>query len=138
MKLRSLLTLAALLLAAPFVRAQGDVVTIGPNQPKYVAPVELWTYASGAWVRGTGGNAAGAAATAVTPTISTVTTSGNVTAGSRSCTLIFSSNFAGTVLGATYAGGTDAAQAFVAPSGCTLSAIAYTITAGSIRIVDIR
>lgn len=73
-----------------------------------------------------------------TPTISLKTTSGTVALGAKSVVFIFSTDFAGTVLGVTYSGATDSSQSFTAPSGDGLTAIAYTISAGSARVVEIR
>lgn len=70
----------------------------------------------------------------ITPSGSTVTTSGNTTAGKKVVKMIFSSDFAGTVLTNTYAGGTDYSDEWRAPEGYTLAAMAYTISAGNIRI----
>lgn len=73
-----------------------------------------------------------------TVAIATVSTSGSVAAGARSVEFLFSSDFAGTVDGETFAGATDYSLGpLVAPQGDTLGAIAYTRSAGSIRIVTI-
>ena len=73
-----------------------------------------------------------------TPAISTVSASGTVTAGVRRVTFVFSSDFAGTVLTATFAGATDSSITIEAPAGDTLAAIAYTRSAGSMRILEVR
>lgn len=77
------------------------------------------------------------ASTQRTPTITTVTGSGTVAAGSRKLTFVFSSDFAGSVLGATFSGPTDNSVTIDAPSGDTLGAVIYTVTAGSVRIIQI-
>lgn len=73
-----------------------------------------------------------------TPTISTATANGTVAAGTRNVTFIFSSTFTGSILGVAYAGSTDASQTFNAGSADALAEIAYTVTAGSLRIVEVR
>lgn len=75
--------------------------------------------------------------TARTPTITTAATDGTVAAGARGLTFIFSSDFAGTILGAAFSGGTDSSVTIPVPSGDTLGAVAYTISAGSARIVKV-
>lgn len=74
-----------------------------------------------------------------TPAITTVTDSSAspVAAGAKYVGFIFSSDFAGAITGAPYAGPADASQDFTAPPGDTLAAIGYTITAGTLRIVTI-
>lgn len=67
-----------------------------------------------------------------TPSRSVVTTSGSVTAGAASVTILSSSDFAGTVLGAAFL--PSLAETYEAAAGNTLAAIAYTITAGSLTI----
>lgn len=63
---------------------------------------------------------------------STVTASGTVAPGAKSVTFICGQSFAGTIAGMTF----EATESisYHAPAGDTLGAIAYTITAGSIRI----
>ncbi len=73
-----------------------------------------------------------------TPEGTTVTTSGTVTQGCRKLTFIFSTNFTGTVLGVTYSGANDASISYDAPTGDIIKAVPYTVTAGNIRIIDIR
>lgn len=73
-----------------------------------------------------------------TPSITLVTTSGSVAAGSRKATFIFSTDFTGTLLGVSYSGTTDAAQTLDPPTGEQSEAIAYTVITGSIRIVQFR
>lgn len=76
--------------------------------------------------------------TTVTPaTTSTSAAIGSTTAGKRSVTFILSSDFAGTINSATYAGTADAVVQFEAPVGTKLSAISWTRTAGSLRIIEI-
>jgi hypothetical protein len=88
----------------------------------------------------TGGKAVATAEASaqLTPTITTVTTSGTVAAGARKLTFVFSSDFAGTVLTATFAGANDASISLDAPTPNTLAAVAYTVTAGTIRIVKVQ
>lgn len=84
----------------------------------------------------------GAAATGAVPqgartlTSTTPTGNGTVAAGALYAEFIFSSNFAGTVNGNTFAGATDYIWQTppLARPGDTLPAIAYTISAGSIRL----
>jgi len=80
-----------------------------------------------------GGTGAGTS----TPVITTVSASGTVAAGFRKVTFIFSADFAGTVLGATFDGATDASLSLEAPVGSVLAAVAYTRSAGSIRIITL-
>lgn len=70
--------------------------------------------------------------------ITTATTSGSVTRGARSVTFIFSSDFAGTVAGVAFAGATDSSFTPPIQTGDTFSAIAYTVTAGNVRIAVVR
>lgn len=72
-----------------------------------------------------------------TPSIAVVNASGSVAAGARKVTFIFSTDFAGTVMGVAFSGANDAALPIESDGGNTLAAIAYTITAGSARIVKI-
>jgi hypothetical protein len=79
-----------------------------------------------------------ATATARTPTISSASTSGSVTAGARKITFIFSSDFTGTVLGVAFTGANDTYVNIDAPGNDTLTAVAYTVTAGSVRILKVQ
>lgn len=72
-----------------------------------------------------------------TPSITVATTNGTIAAGAQRISIIFSTDFAGTVLGATFDGSIDSSVAFSAPTGDTLAAVGYTVTAGSARIVKI-
>ena len=74
----------------------------------------------------------------VTPTITTVTETGTIPAGAKSLTFIFSSGFAGTLLGTAFAGGSDSTVSLTAPVGDTLTAVTYTVTAGSFRLIQIK
>lgn len=84
----------------------------------------------------------GAAATgavtqgARTLTSTTVSASGTVAAGALFAEFIFSSDFAGTVNGNTFSGATDSMWQTppLSRPGDTLPAIAYTRSAGSIRL----
>lgn len=67
---------------------------------------------------------------------STATTSGSTTAGSRGLLLITSSDFTGTIAGATV--GADASISIAPPNGSKIGAVAYVITTGSINIFDLR
>lgn len=67
-----------------------------------------------------------------------VSASGTVKGGCRSVTFIFSSDFTGTVDGLAYTGAADASMPFPAIGEHTYGVIAYTRTAGSIRIREIR
>jgi hypothetical protein len=68
----------------------------------------------------------------------TKTTSGTVTAGCRGITFIFSADFTGTVAGKTFAGATDYSYSPPIQTGDTLAAIAYVVTTGNVRIVEVR
>lgn len=70
-------------------------------------------------------------------TITTATTSGTVTRGARGLVFIFSTDFAGTIAGATFSG-TDVPLVVPVKTGDTTSAISYTVTAGNVRIVVVR
>jgi hypothetical protein len=71
-------------------------------------------------------------------TSSTATTSGTVAAGARDVEFIFSSSFTGTIDGVAWAGSTDSAKRFQAIGEHTYPAFTYTVTAGSVRIIEIR
>lgn len=73
-----------------------------------------------------------------TPTITTASGNGTVSAGARKLTFVFSTDFAGTVLGATFAGDDDASITIEAPANDTLAAVAYTVSAGSVRILKVQ
>lgn len=73
-----------------------------------------------------------------TPTISTASSTGTVAAGAKKLTLVFSSDFAGTVLGAAFSGAADKSIDLNAPDNDTLAAVAYTVSAGSIRIIKVQ
>jgi hypothetical protein len=70
-------------------------------------------------------------------TITLATASGTVSKGMQEVTLIFSSDFEGTVQGVAFDGSTDASLTLRAQAGQTLGQVRYTITAGSIRIVRV-
>lgn len=70
-----------------------------------------------------------------TPTITSVNSNGTVAAGAVGLTFVLSTDFAGTILGATYSGTTTSSQTIPVPSGYKLGAVAYTISAGSMLIV---
>lgn len=68
--------------------------------------------------------------------ITLATTSGTVAARAKSVTFIFSSDFVGTVKGVAFTGAADSSITLNTPQpGDVLSSIAYTVTAGSVRIV---
>lgn len=80
-----------------------------------------------------------ATGTVRTPSLSApITTSGTVAAGARSVTIILSSDFDGTLLTAAVNGTTDSVFVWTAPPGDTLGAFAYTIAAGSLRVVKVQ
>lgn len=122
------------LLAVSFARAQDQtnnantntILTADPQLAVLLKRVERAT------------NGTGPTPPTVTPTITTASTSGTVAAGSRGLTFVFSSTFTGTVLGATCAGATDSSLSIPAPPGTTLAAVAYIVSAGSVRILDVR
>lgn len=72
----------------------------------------------------------------LTPISALVTTGGTVASGKKHIEFIFSSDFVGNVNGIAYTGVSEAAQIFNAPSGSTFGAIAYTVSAGSIRLIS--
>jgi hypothetical protein len=73
-----------------------------------------------------------------TPAITSVNASGSVAAGKRFIEFMLSADFAGTIGGVTFAGTTDySVGPFIAPVADTLGAIAYTISAGSMRILTV-
>jgi len=74
---------------------------------------------------------AGAGATR-TPALTSVTASGSVTAGKKSVAFLASDDFVGTVAGGTLPAGK--AISFEADGSDTLSAIAYTRSAGTLYI----
>jgi len=71
----------------------------------------------------------------LTPTKSTVVTSGSVAVNARRVTMITSPDFEGTILTDTATASTT--YIFEAAASCVLSVIAYTVTAGSIEIIRI-
>jgi hypothetical protein len=73
-----------------------------------------------------------------TPTIASVTESGTIAAGAKSLTFVFSQDFTGTVLGVAFVGTTDSRISLDAPAGETLTAVVYTVTAGSFRLIKIQ
>lgn len=82
--------------------------------------------------------AQGGGSTERTATGTTATGNGSVAAGAKSVEFIFSSDFAGTVLGMTFSGAADASYSLpYLPGGDTYPAIAYTIDAGSARITTV-
>lgn len=64
----------------------------------------------------------------------TVSTSGSTAAGTRHIIMVFSSDFVGTVLGVSVTGADQMLEFGPLPLGDTIDAIAYTRSAGSIRI----
>lgn len=80
----------------------------------------------------------GGSGTVRTPALSTVTTNGTVAAGKKYIEFILSSDFAGTIGGATFAGATDAVYSLpLLPGADTYEALAYTISAGSARLTTL-
>ena len=73
----------------------------------------------------------------VTPAIANVSSSGTVAAGARSLTFIFSPDFAGTILGVAFAGGVDDDFTISTSGRDYLTAVAYTVTAGSLKILSL-
>ena len=71
-----------------------------------------------------------------TPSKTTVSTSGSVTTGVKSVTFITDSSFTGTILGDTAQA--NGAYTFSASLNNTLSALVYTVTAGSMEITEVR
>lgn len=67
-----------------------------------------------------------------------VSAGGTVTAGCRTVTFVFSSDFSGTVNGVTYSGATDTSRTFKDIGEHVYRAIVYTRSAGSIRILETR
>lgn len=72
-----------------------------------------------------------------TVSITSVSSSGQIASGFQEVTLIFSSDFEGTVQGVAFDGETDASLTLRAQSGQSLGQVRYTVTAGSIRIVRV-
>lgn len=70
------------------------------------------------------------------PTATVLSASGTRVAGIRKSTWIFSATFAGTVLGVSFPA--NSTIDIDAPNGETLAPIVYTVTAGSITILEIR
>jgi len=77
------------------------------------------------------------AGTQRTQTITLLTTSGTIAAGARGLTLIFSTDFTGTVGGVAFNGANDSSFTFPIPSGDTIGAVSYVVTTGSIRAVKV-
>jgi hypothetical protein len=66
------------------------------------------------------------------------TSNGTIRARAKQVILIFSSDFEGTVNGVDYSDLAGWSVNFGAPSGDDLSAITYTVTAGSIKIIRVQ
>lgn len=81
-------------------------------------------------------NGIGGEGVQLVPDITTVSAGagGTVPAGKKYVEFIFSADFTGTVLGDAFVGTTDYSVPFEATGNNTLAAIAYTRTAGSVRI----
>lgn len=76
--------------------------------------------------------------TARTVAIATVSTNGSVAAGKRGIEFIFASDFVGTIDGDAFTGANDASWSAPALQGNdTYAALAYTISAGSARLVTL-
>lgn len=65
------------------------------------------------------------------------TASGSISAGKQSVTFMPSSDFVGTIAGVSFPGASWQVVPFQAPFGKTLPAIAYTISAGSLNVIEI-
>lgn len=78
--------------------------------------------------------APGGGGSEITPTMTLVTTSGSVAAGSRALTFVFSADYTGTVLGASIDGASTSSFNFPIPSGYTLGEVEYTVSTGNILI----
>ena len=70
--------------------------------------------------------------------IYTATSNGTVAAGCRSLIFIFSATFVGTVNGTAFNGNTDASLQIPVNAGDWLGPVKYTVTAGSVRIMEVR
>lgn len=73
----------------------------------------------------------------VTPSITTANIGGTIAAGSRAVLFSFSADFTGTIQGGAFTGASNSFR-LAAPTGTKFSAISYTVTAGTIQIVDVR
>lgn len=135
---------APLVLAVTPLRAQTNVQGVVPTgspataNPVTIGGVDANGNAQTVLVDASAGMKVQVASTQRTPSITTATASGSVPAGARKLTFIFSNDFAGSVLGSTFSGTNDASVTIDAPAGDTLAAVAYTITAGSLRIVEVQ
>lgn len=67
-----------------------------------------------------------------------VSSSGSTRDQVRGVTFIFSSDFSGTVGGITFSGATDSSFTPPIPPNDTFGPIAYTVSAGSIRIMYVQ
>jgi hypothetical protein len=73
----------------------------------------------------------------LTPIITSTSANGTVAAGKRYVEFILSSDFTGTILGTAFAGPRDVAfELPLLPVGDSYTVIAYTVTAGSMRITS--
>jgi hypothetical protein len=107
------------------------------NEVELVAALLSGTYPDGVTPLSVNVSVVGAVGTQQTPTITTAAGSGTVAAGKRRIEFIFSSDFAGTVLGATFSGSRNLTLDFpLLPPGDSYAAVAYTVTAGSVLIVS--
>lgn len=67
-----------------------------------------------------------------------VTSSGFVSHGDRNVTFIFSSDFTGTIQAVAFAGSADKSLTLSAESQDVLGDIYYTVTGGTLRIIEVR
>ena len=79
----------------------------------------------------------GGGSTQRTPSLSVITISGTVAAGTKEVEFIFDPSFVGTILGAAFSGASDASVRFVTEGSDTLAAISYTVSNGSFRLKKI-
>lgn len=83
----------------------------------------------------------GGTSSALTYTVSTVTTSGTVATGARGLSMQFSPDFTGSLIATgtiTLSGTATQAINFPIQAGFTMPAVPYTISAGSIQIILLR
>jgi hypothetical protein len=92
----------------------------------------------GASAGASGANGSAGTAVASSGLSAPQTASGSVTAGARALTFIFSADFTGTMDGGAVSGASLESFNYFVPAGCTLPAIPYTVTAGSLQYLALR
>lgn len=124
-------------LSSAFNGSEATSLSFAAPYPDTLAAIDYTISAGTLRIISLSGGATSSASSIRTPFISTANTSGSIAAGVRRVTAIFSTDFIGTILGTDFVGLNDVSMTFDAPDGDTLSAIPYTIDAGTMRIITV-